>query len=125
MSAIRRHRRVLLLLAQGDGDETVTPHKDARGGPPAQACGGSEDTLGWPRNDGVGRDVGGRCVCGWLEGERHLVQGQAWGPQQRGLGEEDRGHHGWWRKGRMQGGGLGHSGWIQGGVDYERMRITS
>ena len=28
-----------------NGDETVTLHEDARGGSPAQACGGSEDAF--------------------------------------------------------------------------------
>lgn len=33
--AIRWHRRVLFLLAQGDGDETIAPHENTRRRPPA------------------------------------------------------------------------------------------
>lgn len=44
-STVRRHRCVLFLLAQGNGDETVTPHENARGRPPTQTCGSSEDPL--------------------------------------------------------------------------------
>lgn len=65
--AIRWHRRVLFLLAQGDGDETIAPHENTRRRPPARACSSGEDAFGGPRNDGIRWDGRGRCVGGGLE----------------------------------------------------------